>query len=45
MYLDDCGHLLGENIKEFDLGRDSRSVFSVGKQSQPTERYGQGKQG
>lgn len=29
-----CGYLLGENIKQFDFSRDSRSIFSVSKQSQ-----------
>lgn len=32
-YLNDSGHLLGEDVEQFDLSWDARAIFSVGKQS------------
>lgn len=32
-YLNDSGHLLREDVKEFDLSWNTRAVFSMGKQS------------
>lgn len=34
IYLNDCGHLLGEDVKQFDLSRNTWTIFSMGEQSQ-----------